>query len=106
MDNNNWDILVEKAKRFNQGKTDFTLIPISAREEEARVWMLGEEKYGRDNWRKFWGDDTIKVILQSAYRHLAAIEQGEYIDSESGHQHAAHVRCNMAMIIEYLGQKK
>ena len=90
------------AKRFNEDKVDFTLNPIDALEAEARVWMMGEKKYGRSNWEKLWGDRTVEVVMQSALRHCNAIIRGEDIDEESGQPHAAHVRCNMAMLIRYL----
>ena len=50
-----------EAKRFNEGKVDYTILPIDALEAEARVWMAGEKKYGRHNWEKLWGDRTPQV---------------------------------------------
>jgi hypothetical protein len=32
--------------------------------------------------------------------------EGELIDKESGEPHASHVRCNMAMIVRYINEKK
>ncbi len=94
------------ADRDNKDKPDYTLIPPAALEAEARLWMFGQKKYGRDNWRKFWGDDTMNVILASAMRHLIAMQRGEIIDPDSGLPHAAAVRCNMAMALEYQKDKK
>ena len=93
------------AKRFNTGKTDLTLLPPEACEEEAKVWMWGEKKYGRDNWRKLWGDNTVNVALASLLRHAFSLLRGEANDTESGLNHAAHIRCNAAMIIEYYAHK-
>lgn len=90
------------ALRFNGGKPRLSLLPDKALIAEARVWECGERKYGRDNWRKLWGKDTKSVVLDSALRHLVAMLAGEDRDPETGCYHAAHVRCNMAMIIEYL----
>jgi len=90
-----------QASRFNTGKIDLALLPAAACQEEARVWMMGEEKYGRDNWKKLWGDQTITVVMASLLRHAFSILDGETVDSESGLDHAAHIRCNAAMIIEY-----
>lgn len=92
---------VEKAKRFNTGKVDFTLLPVKACEAECRVWKMGEAKYGRDNWQRLWGEDTINVVMASLMRHSFAILKGEVTDLESGEYHAAHIRCNAAMLIEY-----
>ena len=90
------------AKRFNSGKVDMTLLPTAAMRAEARVWMKGEEKYGRDNWTKLWGEDTINLCMACALRHSTAIMDGELIDEESGQPHAAHIKCNMSMIIHYM----
>lgn len=91
----------DNARRDNQGKVDYSLLPIDSLEEETKVWMAGEKKYGRDNWSKLWGDKTVDVVCASALRHLFAIMEGEDIDPETGLLHAAHVRCNMAMLIRY-----
>jgi hypothetical protein len=90
------------ADRHNQGKVDLTYLPGEALEQEARVWEFGASKYARDQWRKLWGEDTIRVCMASAMRHMVAINSGELHDPESGLPHAAHVRCNMAMILEYM----
>lgn len=90
------------AKRFNSGKIDLSLLPPKACLEEARVWNHGRVKYGRDNWKKLWGEDTINVVMASLLRHAFAVLDGEMRDQESGLYHMAHVRCNAAMIIEYL----
>jgi hypothetical protein len=96
----------DSADRFNEGKIDLTLIPADASEAEARVWMAGEQKYGRYNWTKLWGDKTIDVVMASLLRHALAIQKGEVVDPESGEYHAAHIRCNAAMIIRYYEDKK
>jgi hypothetical protein len=89
------------AKRDNKDKPDLSLLPAKACFEEARVWGFGAEKYGRSNWRKLWGDSTVDVVMASLLRHAFAILDGELTDKESGLSHAAHIRCNAAMIIEY-----
>ena len=94
------------AKRFNKDKIDLSLLPRHALEEEAKVWMFGAEKYGRDNWKKLWGDNTVRICSASLLRHAHAIASGELFDKESGLPHAAHIRCNAAMIIEYQMQQK
>lgn len=96
---------MDKALRYNEGKVDYTLIPTDALEEEARVWMMGEKKYGRDNWEKFWGHDTTNVIMQSLMRHACAILSGDMIDKESGLHHAAHIRCNAGMLLRYYNKE-
>src|SRR3990167_2470473 len=89
------------ALRDNQNKLDFTLLPVAACEAETKVWMHGAKKYGRTNWRKLWGADTVDITMASLLRHAFAILDGESRDKESGEYHAAHIRCNAAMLIEY-----
>ncbi len=94
------------AKRYNAGKPELSLIPHDAEAEEARVWMEGAKKYGRNNWKKLWGEDTVHTVLDSLLRHVNAIKQGEVYDEESRCQHAAHIRCNAAMLIRYFNLQK
>jgi hypothetical protein len=96
--------LPAQAKRANIGKVDYSLLPVNALTAEAWVWAFGEEKYGRDNWKKLWGDNTTAVVMASLLRHAFAILEGETHDKESGLPHAAHIRCNAAMLIEYQEQ--
>jgi hypothetical protein len=98
--------ILPQALRYNSGKVDLTLIPIDASEEEARVWAAGAKKYTRNNWEKLWGKDTINVVLASMLRHIAQVQKGEIRDVESGYLHAAHIRCNAAMLIRYCLQQE
>lgn len=84
--------------RYNNGKVDFSLIPLSTLEDEARVWMHGEEKYARFNWMKGM---NWSIPLACALRHLAAWQRGEDIDQESGLPHLAHAMCNLRMLTLY-----
>ena len=96
----------QMAKRYNSGKIDLTLIPVDAQRAEAEVWAKGAEKYGRGNWEKLWGKDTVSVVLASLLRHATAIQDGEINDPETGLQHAAHIRSNAAMLIRYFNGKE
>lgn len=84
--------------RYNQGKADLSLIPISTLEDEARVWMYGEAKYKRFNWMKGM---NWSIPLACALRHLAAWQNGEDLDPESGQPHLAHAMCNLRMLTLY-----
>jgi len=88
-------------KRLDAGKAPMGLIPARAEFAEAMVWGQGAEKYGLHNWR---AGMTVTRILGCLQRHLAAIKEGEDYDKESGQPHAAHIRCNAAMLIEFLGR--
>lgn len=93
------------AKRYNQGKPDLSLLPRVACEQEALVWGFGSQKYGRDNWQKLWGKDTVNICLASLLRHAMAMQSGELIDSETNLPHAAAVRCNAAMILQHMSNE-
>jgi hypothetical protein len=95
-----------KALRYNADKVDLSLLPTYAAAEECKVWMVGEKKYGRYNWQKLWGDDTTSVAMASLLRHAFAILEGETTDNETGLYHAAHIRCNAAMLLEYYRQQE
>jgi hypothetical protein len=84
--------------KFDTGKPQFSLIPVSAITEEALVLAYGAEKYGRDNWRK--GMDWTRLI-DAALRHIYAFSNGEDLDLETGRHHLAHARCELAFLIEY-----
>jgi hypothetical protein len=94
------------AKRFNEGKIDYTLLPLDALKEEALVWMAGKQKYGRSNWESLWGEDTPEVVCASLLRHVLSYLGGEEYDPETGYHHLAHARCNCAMGIRYSNQKQ
>lgn len=100
----------DTADRFNDDKPQlskiFEYIPEDALLEEAAVWESGAKKYGKHNWEKLWGEDTPHIVMDSLLRHVASIVNGESHDKESGLQHAAHVRCNAAMLIRYFTKVK
>jgi hypothetical protein len=84
--------------RFNDSKPDFSLIPLSTLEDEARVWMYGKQKYAAWNWAKGmpWS-----IPIACLMRHMAAWQRGEELDSESGLPHLAHAMCNLRMLMLY-----
>ena len=89
------------AKRFNQGKTQWSLVDFPSLEGAVRVLEIGKEKYGAFNWKK--GLYTTK-ISESLMRHLFAYLDGEDID-EDGLRHIDHIICN-SMFLSYMDNKK
>ena len=83
------------AARYNDGKPDFSLVPMIALEECAKVFDYGRKKYSEWNWLK--GQDWSHPYA-SLMRHLSAWQQGEDIDPESGLPHLGHAMCNMVML--------
>ncbi len=81
----------EQARRFNEGKPQYSLLDLQCLEPGVRVLEFGAKKYARDNWKK--GMDVTK-ILDSLLRHIAALRSGELTDPESGLSHIGHIQCN------------
>lgn len=84
--------------RYNDGKVDFSLLPLCTLEDEIRVWELGAKKYAEWNWLK--GMDW-SIPFACAMRHMMAWQAGEDIDKESGLPHIAHAMCNLRMLTLY-----
>lgn len=84
--------------RYNDGKPDYSLLPLFTLEDEIRVWMYGASKYSSWNWSKgmLWS-----VPYSCILRHLSAWQRGEDVDPESGLPHLAHVMCNVRMLTLY-----
>ena len=83
-----------RAMRFGNtrdNKPQFSLIDMNCLEPMARVLDFGAKKYARDNWKKGM---PLTEIMDSMFRHLAALQRGEWIDPDSGLPHIGHIQCN------------
>lgn len=87
--------VIPLAMRFNEGKPKLSFIPLSLMEDCSRVFTYGAAKYERDNWKK---GDYFNSIMDSTLRHLGKIQEGEYVDEESGLPHLGHVMCNIIFL--------
>lgn len=85
-----------KALRYNDNKTDWSLVDWRSLEPMVKVLMYGAKKYTPDNWKK--GQD-LKSLSSCLMRHLVAFMDGEDIDPESGGHHLGHVLCNAMFMI-------
>jgi len=96
------DVLSEErgsGARYNDGKVPYELIPTHLLKNAALVFGYGTKKYAPWNWAKGM---PYSVIIGCLKRHLAAIERGEDIDSESGLPHMGHLMCNVLMLEHYM----
>lgn len=92
-------------KKFDQGKTEWDLLPLGPVEEVVKVLMHGKEKYGRDNWQLV--DNPIRRYYSAAQRHLAAFRRARFdtknpfdaVDSESKLHHLAHAACCILFLL-------
>lgn len=98
------------AKRDSSKKTPYGLVPLDLLDGTARVFRLGEVKYGRSNYRK--GFPPFET-LGSVIRHLTSIQQaidvedfdgskGYLLDAESGEAHVHHLSCSILIMIDSL----
>lgn len=85
----------------NQKAEQYSLIPVEALAEVARVYAMGAEKYSRNNWRLGYDWHLSYDALQ---RHLNLFWSGEDDDPESGQAHLAHAIFHCMTLIVYLQQ--
>ena len=89
----------ERSLRYNNGKPDFSLLPMSTLTEVVRVLEYGASKYERNNWLKPTSWDISYACLM---RHMSAWQAGEDNDPESGRSHLAHAACNILQMLHQL----
>jgi hypothetical protein len=88
--------------KAGQSKPQLHLIPPVANLYEAKVMKSGADKYGPFNWRQ----DKIatSTYISAIYRHLAAFQDGETYDTDSGMPHMAHIRANTGIVLDAMEQ--
>jgi hypothetical protein len=84
----------------DEGKLDYTLVPVESMDRLVRHYMNGLKKYGRDNWKKLSLPEDIKRYEQSMYRHLM-----QYLAGFHDEDHLAAVAWN-AMCLMYFQEVK
>lgn len=89
----------ERSMRFNNGKPDYSLLPLSTLKEVVRVLEYGAGKYERNNWLK---PTNWEVSFACLMRHMSAWQAGEDNDPESGRSHLAHAACNILQMLHQL----
>ena len=92
-------------KRYNNGKPQLSYLgDISeAIYELCKVFEMGAEKYGRNNWKQ---GGSSSIILDSLGRHYVKLASGATVDEESGLHHAAHIIWNAAAYIQLEKENK
>lgn len=91
--------LAENPKdRLGVKKAALRLVPQALRILAVPAMQLGAEKYGPMNWRT--KAVKMSVYLEAAQRHLAAFEDGEDNDAESGASHLSHAAACLGIIAD------
>lgn len=85
-------------RKFDQGKTQYGLLPPNALKEIADVLTFGAQKYAPDNWK--YVADGHRRYFDAAQRHMWAWKMGEQSDPETGINHLAHAACCLMFLAE------
>lgn len=90
------------AKKFDDGKIRYELLPGQALEDIAHVFTFGAQKYGDFNWTN--GLKFLR-LFGALCRHSWAWYKGETYDKESGLHHLAHAAACCMMLVEQQERK-
>jgi hypothetical protein len=82
--------------KYDQGKDDWSLLPMNAIREVVKVFTYGSQKYSKNNWR--FVADTERYV-SAFFRHIEAWRRGEVYDPESGLRHLSHACCNLVILV-------
>lgn len=76
------------ARKNDEGKLRYDLIPPEPLRELARVYTIGAKKYADNNWKNGLARHRVEAALM---RHFEAFRSGETHDPEDGQMHLASV---------------
>lgn len=82
--------------KHDSAKPDYSLLPLAAMEPIVRVLEHGAKKYSPDNWKKV---SPATRYYSAALRHLAAHQDGDKQDKESGELHLAHAAACLIFLV-------
>lgn len=85
--------------KHDNGKINWSLLPLAILEPIVRVLMFGAEKYSPNGWQTV--PDGEQRYFSAMMRHIAAYQSGEAIDQDSGLPHIAHVCCNAIFLLHF-----
>lgn len=91
----------EVAIKHDQVKPDYSLLPLADLEGLVSVLAYGAKKYTRNNWKQGGGHDPNRLIA-ACLRHLAAYQEGQLVDEESGLSHISHAACNLVFLMRQI----
>jgi hypothetical protein len=92
------------ATKYDEGKRDWSLLPLDSVEEIVKVLEFGAKKYAAHNWSNNGGFKYTRV-LNATLRHIFAFMRGEDLDPETGLSHLAHAGCNILFILHFIKHK-
>ena len=91
-------------KKFDSQKLQISLIPPEPIEEITKVLMVGEKKYGKNNWKVL--DNAEERYYDALRRHLSEYEKGNLFDNDDGLSHISHALTNLIFLSYFEVNKK
>ena len=95
---------IGKGRKFDTGKPQHSLVPSSELTDVVKVFTMGAEKYGRENWKRV--EDGMYRYFDAMERHISAykvyMETGDerhLFDEESGLHHLSHAMTNALFLM-------
>jgi hypothetical protein len=83
--------------KYDADKLDWSLLPIKSMQSVIQVLQHGAKKYAPGNWKHV--QDARRRYKNAAARHVMAMLDREWLDTESGLPHAAHAACNCLFLL-------
>jgi len=90
---------VPGSTKFDGDKPMMQLFPLAVAESISKVLTFGAKKYAAHGWKKL--PDAIQRYQGALLRHLAALQNGEEFDSDSGLPHIYHIGCNITFLVAF-----
>jgi hypothetical protein len=95
---------IGKGRKFDTGKPQHSLVPSSELTDVVKVFTMGADKYGRENWKRV--EDGMFRYFDAMQRHIASykvyMETGDerhLYDEESGLHHLSHAMTNALFLM-------
>lgn len=92
--------------KFDNGKTQWHLLPWDAVEEITKVLEFGAGKYNPWNWVDGGGFPYTRLFNSSMRHFIAWFWRKEDNDRETGISHLAHLGCNVLFLLHYVLNNK
>ena len=89
---------------YDEGKRDYTLLPINELEQVLDVLEFGAIKYSPNAWQSV--NNGLERYKKAMLRHMMSYLKGEKIDSESGLSHLSHLATNILFIMWFENSKE
>jgi len=91
----------EHGKKFDTGKLDWSLLPLSFVKPLVPIFALGEKRYGFENWKRDFENEQ-RRFLAAMKRHLEEVEEHGALainDDDGGVYHAAQIAWNALRLL-------